>query len=349
MNSINKLILIFKDLSSRHKLLNDFYYGQPDDLGASERLKFPYLWVEQGSSEIVKSLNGFKETIYSFNFYVMDKINKGDDNYDEIVSDTHFILDGIIQELAQHKYYVDMNISIDGNIVMDPVVEATDDNVNGWQAAIRLKVPIRYTPCNTPIEPIVPIIDNGINWNNYYENISATGSIVGDGLSKTTVSINKIISIFNDLSLRHKMLNDFYYGQSWNFNAQVDLKYPVLWVEQGSSEVVKSINGYKENIYNFDLYVMDKINMGDDNYDEIISDTHFILDTIISDISGHRFYIDMNISLIDNIVMEPVVEATDNNVNGWRASIRLKVPIKYTPCNTPIEPINNYIIDYGKS
>ncbi|NBP66300.1 MAG: hypothetical protein EBU66_16820 [Bacteroidetes bacterium] len=84
----------------------------------------------------------------------MDKINMGDSNYDEIISNTHYILETLIAEISQHKYYVDLNLSLDGDISMEPVVEGTDDNVNGWQAEISLKVPIRYTYCNSPIQPI---------------------------------------------------------------------------------------------------------------------------------------------------------------------------------------------------
>ena len=152
--SLQKIISIFKDLSLRHEMVADWGYGPTYNIGASRQMKFPYIWVENSQSETLKSANGYKENLYTFTVYCLDKINKGDDNYDQIISDTHYILDTIIQEIAQHKYYVDMNLSIDGNIIFQPVVEATDDNTNGWQADITLKSPVRYTYCNSPIEPI---------------------------------------------------------------------------------------------------------------------------------------------------------------------------------------------------
>jgi hypothetical protein len=94
---------------------------------------------------------------------------------------------------------------------------------------------------------------------------------------------------------------------------------------------------------------MDKINKGDDNYDEIISDTKFILDSIISDMSQHKYYIDFNLSLYQDIVMEVVVEATDDNVNGWIANVSIKNPVRYTPCNVPIEPISGYTTTLNSS
>ena len=154
-----------------------------------------------------------------------------------------------------------------------------------------------------------------------------------------TSSINEIILILNDISNRHNMVNDFGYGPSYNIGASRQMKFPYIWVEQGQSQTLKSVNGYKENIYTFTLFCMDKINMGEDNYSELMSDTHYILDGVISEISQHKFYIESGISLIDNIIMDPVMEATDDNVNGWQCDLTFKVPVFYTPCNSPIRDI----------
>jgi len=152
--SINKIVSIFQDLSIRQEMVNDFGYGPAYNIGTSREMKFPYIWVENGTGTTQRSDNGFKTNLYTFTIYCMDKINFGEDNYNEIISDTHYILDTMVQEIAQHKYYVDMNLSIDGDIQFTPVIEATDDNVNGWQIDITIKQPIRYTYCNSPIEPI---------------------------------------------------------------------------------------------------------------------------------------------------------------------------------------------------
>jgi len=47
-----------------------------------------------------------------------------------------------------------MNISLVGDVTLDPAIEAYDDNVNGWLAQFTLKVPVRYGFCETPIEAI---------------------------------------------------------------------------------------------------------------------------------------------------------------------------------------------------
>jgi hypothetical protein len=153
--SLNKIINIFRDFSIRHEQINDFFYGPTYNIGASRQLKFPYLAVENTQSTTVGTINGYKELQYTFTLYVMDKINFGDLNYDQVMSDCHFILDTLIQEITQTRYYVDNNLNIIGDIVMNPVLEATDDNVNGWSCEITLSHPQRITPCVSPIEPIL--------------------------------------------------------------------------------------------------------------------------------------------------------------------------------------------------
>ena len=153
--TVNQIIDVFRDIADRHLMINDFGNGPTYNIGAADELKFPYLWVENGDINTVFSANGMREKRLTFNLYLMDKINKGDDNFDEIISDTEFILSGIIQEFSQLPFYVQNKLSLFQDINLTPVVEATDDNVNGWQATISLKIPIPYTYCEMPIRPYV--------------------------------------------------------------------------------------------------------------------------------------------------------------------------------------------------
>lgn len=151
--SINKIISIFKDFALRNKMVYDFSYGPTYNIGASRPMKFPYIWVEQGQATSSKGNQGWN-TIVTFNVYCMDKIDRSADNFNELVSDTKFILDSMVAEMINHRLYRDYHISIDGDVIFDPVVEGTDDDVNGWQASISLRIPLLYTPCSTPVEPI---------------------------------------------------------------------------------------------------------------------------------------------------------------------------------------------------
>lgn len=154
--TINKVLSIFRDLAIRHEMINDFGFGQTSDIGNERPMLFPYLWIEPSQTRITQgtTANRYQEILYSFNVYLMDKIQKGDDNWDETLSDTNYILTTIVREMSQHPYYVDMNVSLYGDIVYDPAIEAYDDNVNGWLAQFTLKIPLRYGFCETPIIPL---------------------------------------------------------------------------------------------------------------------------------------------------------------------------------------------------
>ena len=173
--NLNQIVSIFEDLSIRQQQINDFGYGPAYNIGASRQMKFPYIWIENTQSISPRSANGYKEHLYTFTIYCVDKINFGEDNYEEIISNCHFILDTMIQEVAQHKFYIDYNLSIANDIIFTPVVEATDDNVNGWSCEITIKHPIRLTPCNTPIQPIAGYTTQLNNIFTEYRLVGATG------------------------------------------------------------------------------------------------------------------------------------------------------------------------------
>ena len=170
---LGMIISIFRDLALRHKMINDFIVGERFDIGASNPLKFPYLWLSYDQSVISGAINSNAQTItYVMQVAVMDKIKKGDSNYDNILSDTHYILSTIISEMVQHQYYANLNIKLDGDIIFNAAQEFSDDNSNGWIATFRLKVPMRYTYCNSPIEPIT-------GYQTSYENGIATYRLQG--------------------------------------------------------------------------------------------------------------------------------------------------------------------------
>lgn len=56
-----------------------------------------------------------------------------------------------------------------------------------------------------------------------------------------TISLNKIVSIFRDLSIRHQFIMDFGFGAEWD-NQPDNRKYPYMYVEPISSSTIISPN-----------------------------------------------------------------------------------------------------------
>ena len=162
-------------------------------------------------------------------------------------------------------------------------------------------------------------------------------------MASNTLSINRIISMFEDIANRHLMINAFSYGPMSDINTEGELRTPYLHVEN-TTTTLSTGNGitYREVFYDFDVYVMDRINKGDSNYQETTSDTLFMLYSIIAEINQHPYYVDAGLKLSDDIQTESVFEATDENVNGHRATLRFKQGFRYTPCTVPIQDIASY-------
>lgn len=136
-------------------MVKDFRAGPLWDMNALKDLQTPYIWCEEAQSRITIGNGSHKTGLYTFRLYCMDRIQKDQSNYQEILSDTKFILDTIITEIDQHPLFIQLGLSIDqGDVVFEPVYEETDVNANGHMVEFTFRYPIRYTPCNVPIDSL---------------------------------------------------------------------------------------------------------------------------------------------------------------------------------------------------
>ena len=165
-------------------------------------------------------------------------------------------------------------------------------------------------------------------------------------MANNTISINKVVSILRDIQIRNPLTNTFFYGSGADFNALKNVIYPAFIVEQSSTIMKQSQQtlGYQTEFLGFNLYVMDRINKGDSNYQELLSDCLYSLQTMITEIDNHIYYIELGMSIVEDITFEPVIRADDDDIQGWMAKIKFKIPIRYTPCNNPIQPITGFTV-----
>lgn len=167
-------------------------------------------------------------------------------------------------------------------------------------------------------------------------------------MASNTPSLNKLVEIIGLVSRNHRMVKDFRFGPLWDMNALKDLQTPYIWCEEAQSRIAIANSGggpgvHKTGLYTFRLYCMDRIQKDQSNYNEILSDTKFILDTIMTEIDQHPLFIQLGLSIdAGDIVFEPVYEETDVNANGHSVEFTLRFPIRYSPCNVPIDPLAGY-------
>jgi hypothetical protein len=183
----NKLIDIFYSIAMspdmKHKMINSFGSGPTYNSDISNYL-FPMLWVEPGPITAVKNSsqsNSVGAWLYNFKFFVLDKIHKGDGNFNELMSDCNFILSGLIAHFDKHIYWNELQISIDGNVIQEPMFEITDDNLNGWMADITFKIPNKLSVCNTPFVPLLSFTVSTSSGQTAYRLIGPQGPVGAQG------------------------------------------------------------------------------------------------------------------------------------------------------------------------
>jgi hypothetical protein len=163
------------------------------------------------------------------------------------------------------------------------------------------------------------------------------------GVSNNTY--DRIINVFERVVSNMYMQPSWGFGPMWNYNADNQLTFPSIWFEPiGPCKIVSSVQGIRVYKCVFNLYAMDRIDKGDDNYQSILSSTDGMLKDIMAEIREGEFA-RLNYVIVDNTQdqeMTPVLELTDEYVNGWKIKVTLRIPDILTPCNIPITNISPY-------
>lgn len=150
-------------------------------------------------------------------------------------------------------------------------------------------------------------------------------------MSKTIITYNQIISAFKNFCDKHKQINSFYSGQTWNFQTQTNIYPSVIILPQPSNFEPGKIR------LNFQIFIADILNQDNSNLDEIYSDTLQIASDLVSyfkEINEEEtyFYIDDNY-----IGIEPFEESFDDILAGWLMNVVVEIPFFGSNCNLPIE------------
>jgi len=149
IQTVNQLISVFKDISTRHYQINGFGVGDNWENGASEKMH-PVLWINPTTAAMPSSDNGYKTFEIDFEVRVFDLVNKDESNEKEVLSDCIDILKDIITEFKGHPYYVNSQLNIIDDINFEAFTEEFDEEVSGWVCEISLMTPVLTSFCGIP-------------------------------------------------------------------------------------------------------------------------------------------------------------------------------------------------------
>ena len=150
IQTVNQLISVFKDISTRHYQINGFGVGDNWENGASEAKMHPVLWINPTTATMPSSDNGYKTFEIDFEVRVFDLVNKDESNENEVLSDCIDILKDIITEFKGHPYYVNSQLNIIDDINFEAFTEEFDEEVSGWVCEISLMTPVLTSFCGIP-------------------------------------------------------------------------------------------------------------------------------------------------------------------------------------------------------
>ena len=149
IQTVNQLISVFKDISTRHYQINGFGVGDNWENGTIEKMH-PVLWINPTTATMPSSDNGYKTFEIDFEVRVFDLVNKDESNEKEVLSDCIDILKDIITEFKGHPYYVNSQLNIIDDINFEAFTEELDEEVSGWVCEISLMTPVLTSFCGIP-------------------------------------------------------------------------------------------------------------------------------------------------------------------------------------------------------
>lgn len=156
------------------------------------------------------------------------------------------------------------------------------------------------------------------------------------------ITLNQLITLYQDIATRHKQVNDFLAVQDFNIEMDNAPVYPLLVVNPVSANLPRTDNGYTSFNTTFELQVLDLVNKDNNNRMDVMSDTQQIITDVVNEFNTHPYYIDNSIDTISDISFDPIRGAYGGDVDGWKISITLQHPVQLSYCSAPVLPIQGF-------
>jgi hypothetical protein len=145
------------------------------------------------------------------------------------------------------------------------------------------------------------------------------------------LTLKQIIARIETLSLSHNRINDFYYGDVWEFDVNGDGVYPSCFLEQ----LTGSINRAERlHTFIFRVYFLDKINVAENtetNKIDVLSEMSGLADDFVAMLNYSGYQNDWIIGDITNETM--VTEALGDMVGGVFIEVQISVEYAADRCS----------------
>src|ERR1019366_1377689 len=152
----NETIMLLRDIAARHFEIKTFSVDMTYDRAINKNVPTPILYVRPINMHVFKSKDADTYPVkeIKLELCVVDLVDTGLSNRDDVHSDTNQILLDILAEINQHPYYQSVGAQMAGDIDATPLYQYTDDDAYGWKTTITLRLKNRTDWCGLPFYPI---------------------------------------------------------------------------------------------------------------------------------------------------------------------------------------------------
>jgi hypothetical protein len=139
-------------------------------------------------------------------------------------------------------------------------------------------------------------------------------------------TLNEILTIIENQAAAHLQVKQYGQGDVWEINPK-ELDYLVLWAIEES--VVLS---ERTLTYNIRLLAMDRVLPGEENEQEVMSDT---IQVLLDFVAYFRQLHTTDLSIQTSVSFEPFTERFDDKVSGHACVLSITQPYDYNKCQIP--------------
>lgn len=140
-------------------------------------------------------------------------------------------------------------------------------------------------------------------------------------------TLNQIFQLIETEANAHQQIKQYGQGDVWEISPK-ELDYLVLWaIEEGASVSERTLT------YNIRLLAMDRVLPGEENEEEVLSDTLLIL---LDFVAYFRQLHTEDVNIQTSVSFEPFTERFDDKVTGHSCVLSLTQPYNYNKCQIPV-------------
>jgi hypothetical protein len=139
-------------------------------------------------------------------------------------------------------------------------------------------------------------------------------------------TLNEILTLIENQAAAHLQVKQFGQGDVWEINPK-ELDYLVLWAIEESV-----VLNERTLTYNIRLLAMDRVLPGEENEQEVMSDT---IQVLLDFVAYFRQLHTTDLSIQTSVSFEPFTERFDDKVSGHACVLSITQPYDYNKCQIP--------------